>query len=68
MWGVVSIGLIYDSITVNFPTAFSNYPYVFVQNIGVFGDSRELTVYTIKTTSFCVMNNRTISPSATELT
>ena len=68
MWGVVSIGLTYNNITVNFPTTFGNPPYVFVQNIGIWASSRELTVHTIKTTSFCVCNNYTQVPAATELT
>ena len=68
MWGVVSIGLTLNAITVNFPTAFRNPPYVFVQNIGMGTYSRELTVHTIKTTSFCVCNNNDQEPAATELT
>ena len=58
MWGVVSIGLTYNNITVNFPTTFGNPPYVFSQQVGHnFTSTRPVTVTAVKSQSFSVVIN-----------
>ena len=58
MFGYTNIPYSISSITVNFPTAFRNPPYVFSQQVGHnFMSTRPVTVTAVKSQSFSVVIN-----------